>query len=46
MDLYTYYIYIQKAKDGETKQKILGEIERIMQEEAMQPPQDPMQMME
>jgi hypothetical protein len=30
MDLWTYYIYIQKAQDNDIKKKILGKIEDLM----------------
>lgn len=43
MDLWCYYIYLQKARNSDLKKEILGEIERLMIEEGLnkaeQPPQ-------
>jgi len=35
MDLWTYYIYTQKAKDGELKDQILGKIMELMEKEGI-----------
>lgn len=44
MDLYTYYIYLNKVKDNDLKKKIMQQIEMMMIEEEMQP-RDPMEEM-
>lgn len=41
MDLWTYYIYLQKCTNNETKKKILAKIEEMMMKEGLNKQQQP-----
>jgi hypothetical protein len=41
MDLYTYYIYLQKAKNNDLKAQILNKIKELMQESWLSAPEQP-----
>lgn len=41
MDLWTYYIYLQKAMDSDLKKETLGQIEKLMEKEWMNKAEQP-----